>query len=75
MTQQYVSTMIKTVAEKASIRALPLRCARAGLATEMFRAGYNVYDIQGQLGHSNIGTTTRYMRPTMEERASAFKGF
>lgn len=48
--------------------------ARRGLATEMIRKGYSLLDVAGLLGHKSIKTTERYVRFTMEEKASAFKG-
>lgn len=49
--------------------------ARRGLATTMHEHGYKLVDIANQLGHRNITTTQRYIRPSMVAKASAFKGF
>ena len=66
---------VKKVVEGLGMKPKQLRCARAGLATTMLKAGYDIYAVQGQLGHKSIGTTTRYLRPSLEEKANMFKGF
>lgn len=48
---------------------------RRGTATEMYKAGYNIVAIQHQLGHADISTTQIYIKPSMQEAASVFRGF
>jgi len=66
---------VKKVVKELGLKPKQLRCARAGLATTMLKKGYDIYAVQGQLGHKSIGTTTRYLRPSLEEKADMFKGF
>ena len=70
----YTRTYVKKLHDKVGMAHKQLRHARSGLATAMLEAGYSVYDIQGQLGHSSVGTTERYLRPSMEFRANRYKG-
>ena len=48
---------------------------RRGCATEMKKSGYDIRTIGRQLGHKNIATTEIYLKLSMEEEASEFKGF
>ncbi len=60
---------------KARIPHKPFYSTRRGTATEMFKAGYDISHVQHQLGHADIKTTQRYIRPTMKDKAVSFKGF
>ena len=70
----YTRTAIKNLARIAGIGQKQLRHTRAGLATAMLKGGYSIYDIQGQLGHSSVATTERYLRPSLEDRANSYRG-
>jgi integrase len=65
---------IKALHNKINMPHKQLRHARAGLATAMLEKGYSIYDIQGQLGHASVGTTERYLRPSLEYRANRYHG-
>lgn len=69
------SKAIHVACKMAGIPEREFYCTRRGTATEMFKAGYDVAHIQKQLGHSNVATTMIYIKPTMQEAASYFKGF
>lgn len=74
LSPSYTRRQVKRIVNGLGLKAKQLRCARAGLATAMLKAGYDIYAVQGQLGHKSIGTTTRYLRPSLEEKANMFKG-
>ncbi len=69
------SQAIHVACRMAGIPEREFYSTRRGTATEMFKAGYDVAQIQKQLGHANIQTTMIYIKPTMQEAASQFKGF
>lgn len=48
--------------------------SRRGVATEMFRQGYDLMKIRDLLGHASIKTTERYIRMSQEEKANNYKG-
>ena len=48
--------------------------SRRGIATEMFRQGYSLIAIRDLLGHKSIRTTEEYIRMSMEEKATNYKG-
>jgi integrase len=66
---------MKYACEALGIEPRPFYSTRRGTATEMFKAGYDVAKIAGQLGHKDIKTTMIYIRPSMKETAEAFRGF
>ncbi len=70
----YWGSQIRKVLQELCMEARELRHARSGLATAMQKAGYDIYQIKNQLGHSSVATTERYIRTTMEEKALAFEG-
>jgi integrase len=70
----FMRQVIKELCMKCGITYKELRCVRRGLATSMVKAGYDIYTIKAQLGHSNIQTTQRYITPTLEETADLYKG-
>ena len=65
---------IKVMLRQMGVAYKQLRNTRSGLATEMFKKGYDSTVIMGQLGHKSITTTMRYIRPSLEEKAEMFKG-
>jgi len=48
--------------------------SRRGVATEMFRQGYDMMKIRDFLGHKSVRTTEGYIRMKMEEKADNYKG-
>lgn len=46
---------------------------RHGFATHCLRKGINITDIQGHLGHSDIGTTSIYLNMAPVERINNYK--
>ncbi len=69
------SAAFRTACRMSGIEEREPYSTRRGTATEMFKAGYDVAHIKGQLGHANIQTTMIYIKPTMREVADQFKGF
>jgi integrase len=69
------SEAIHYACTKTGIPAREFYSTRRGTATEMFKAGYDISAIQHQLGHRDISTTQIYIKPTMEQAASVFRGF
>jgi integrase/recombinase XerD len=69
------SEAIRFVCTKVGIKPREFYNTRRGTATEMFKAGYDISAIQHQLGHANISTTQIYIKPTMQQAASVFRGF
>ena len=65
---------IKVMLRQIGVAYKQLRNTRSGLATEMFKKGYDSSVIMGQLGHKSITTTMRYIRPSLEDKAEMFKG-
>lgn len=47
---------------------------RRGVATEMARQNYPLYKIRDLLGHKSVRTTEGYIRMSMEEKASNYRG-
>ena len=66
---------IKAACSHLGIEPRDFYSTRRGTATEMFKAGYDVAKIAGQLGHKKITTTMIYIRPSMKETAETYKGF
>ena len=69
------SEAIRFVCTKVGIKPREFYNTRRGTATEMFKAGYDISAIQHQLGHKDISTTQIYIKPTMQQAASVFRGF
>lgn len=69
------SDAIHYACTKVGIEPREFYSTRRGTATEMARAGYSISAIQCQLGHRDIGTTQLYIKPSMRQAASLFKGF
>ncbi len=58
----YVRTLLPRLARKAGIdRRVHAHALRHTLAVELVREGVSVAYIQRQLGHSSLGTTTKYL--------------
>ena len=65
---------IKLLCQKCVVPYKQLRNTRSGLGTAMIKKGYSLYDIQHTLGHKKISTTEGYLRESLEDKASRFKG-
>jgi integrase len=75
LNKDFRSIAIKKACELVGIFPRDFYSTRRGTATEMFKAGYDVAKIAGQLGHRNISTTMLYIKPSLTETADCFKGF
>lgn len=69
-----IGVEVNRLCVKAGIKPKQLRHARSGLATEMLRAGYSIWDVKETLGHRNVTTTEKYLRESIEEKGKRFKG-
>jgi integrase len=69
------SEAIRYACKKVGIKPREFYNTRRGTATEMFKIGYDISAIQHQLGHRDIATTQIYIKPTMQQAASVFRGF
>lgn len=63
MSTQSIDRTIKKIAKKAGIKKdISAHSLRRTAATDMYNHGYDLSTIQSVLGHSNPGTTERYIR-------------
>jgi len=74
MSSESARRYLKSICKRAEISYKPLRSTRSGLATEMIKKGYSLYDVKETLGHKSINTTEIYLRESIEEKASRFQG-
>lgn len=63
----------KAAAERREFRPFRFHDLRHRYAVDYLKAGGNIYDLQSQLGHSNIGTTELYLRHLKPEEAREAK--
>ena len=62
MAARYVEAMLKRYANRAGIeKRVHPQGLRHSHASHLVRRGVNIVDIQGQLGHSSLATTSRYL--------------
>lgn len=68
------SKAMTKLCEALGIKRRHFYATRRGLATEMFKADYDISAIKAQLGHRSVKTTEIYLQPTLEDSANKFKG-
>ncbi|MEM0466859.1 MAG: tyrosine-type recombinase/integrase [Candidatus Thermoplasmatota archaeon] len=64
LTPAYVRKRIKDIAKEAGVPWMHPHCFRHFYATNLLRAGAKITVVQRLLGHSDIGTTARYLHVT-----------
>lgn len=72
MTYDYFRKICGDIGMAAGIK-FHAHMARHTYATELLKAGVDIYYVSKQLGHSNVGTTQIYLHPTQDDALNAVR--
>ena len=69
----YVNECINKQVKKLNMKRITSHCFRHSLATQMFKNGADLREVQAVLGHKKIRTTERYTRLTTDDMKKILK--
>lgn len=76
MSAQSIDTTIKKIKNKAGItKPISAHSLRRTAATDMYKHGFQIEEIQDVLGHSNPGTTQIYLKELQNKSRNVFRNY